>query len=1097
MSYPTDDDAHENHELREEVRKLREIVHDIYIPQSENVGPTHRNLIGYSFGNNKASSSGGTTTVTDNSKIKNYGTVSGTVTIDQNFKSHKMTLGGNATIQFDSNINAENLKELLFEIIVPAGQNYSVSWDEKVKTTGSIKIQNNASLDISNFLVGFSNDGGQTYQISNVSGKKVILGDVGNVFHSGELDPEDSLGFDLDFYIQENTLHLWRKLNGAWSDLGAMLGINGEKGEPGNDGTNGIDGKSIILGQADPILTTGFSQGDSYLNTINGALFEVVQNAQTGILEWVQQIQTIFGEKGDAGDVGPQGDSGPQGNQGEQGIQGEQGPRGTNIISGQADPITVETGFIEGDKFLNVVNGKLFELVSNAQTGILEWIEQIGSIIGNDGSDGTDGENGNEWFAESSGDVLSTSIGKIGDFFVTSTNVLLQKIAETADIATSWGTLQTAFGAKGDTGDTGPQGEDGYNVLNGDGAPSASLGRQFDSYFDYTNKEWYVKTSLGWQLQTNLQGNQGPAGPKGDTGDTGPQGIQGIQGVQGNNGDRGNKFTSGLFNPTFAEGDKEGDMHLNISTGSLWTVKDVDGTLTWIQDISTINGTDGIDAEPNNLGEMSGDTTIDLDTVSKDFLSVVIDGNTDISFSNIPDVLNLELKTIMKSTGHTLTVAGTALDVAYQSGDVFRWKIVTLDGGASLQVSFQDNLEVENFPVSLPESFEFVGVSDAEIEAKWNPPNTGNVPITYDLAYSTSPSVDENETPNGDDIVFVNDISGIEKLIENLNHSQTYYGWIRAKNIISTSNWVGPIQTNTDAPLTDGILKFSVISPDFQTIVGSWVSPPHRTYRYNFTLTDEQGDAEIIRYQSLSESFTKKRLKPNVQYSYNFKVRNEFGRIILEKSGTITTVPLPVPEIVASVSGTTISVDVTIPAGVDKVRLEHDIRNNFLTIPIPSQDIHRTIGSDINQPENKTITLPNKNPSTHYYLRASSEFLGELSEFSKVTDVTTGSYLAPQPISSLRVTFPESGIARIRGRWGSDFRGEWCVISRYQNGVAGSVHVITISRSNEPRDMDERENRFEVLADVSDGIGQSWTFVATPENQTDAGSSDTDSVVIE
>jgi len=312
--------------------------------------------------NTSLDNGGGNNGNSDNSKIKDYGNVSGVVIIDQTFKSHKIMLTGDVTIQFDDNIDVENLKELLFEIIIPAGENHSVSWDSKVKTTGSIKILNNASLDVSNFLVGFSNDGGESYQISNVNGKKVILGDTGNIFHSGEQDPENSLGFDLDFYIQETTLHLWRKLNGAWSDLSAMLGVDGAKGEPGTNGTNGIDGKSIILGQVDPVLTTGFKEGDSLLNTANGALFELVTNAQTQVLEWIQQVSTIFGDKGDTGDAGPQGDTGPQGNQG---VQGEQGPRGTNIISGQADPLIVETGFIEGDKFLNTVNGKLFEVVQN------------------------------------------------------------------------------------------------------------------------------------------------------------------------------------------------------------------------------------------------------------------------------------------------------------------------------------------------------------------------------------------------------------------------------------------------------------------------------------------------------------------------------------------------------------------------------------------------------------------------------------------------------------------------------------------------------------------------------------------------------------
>ena len=98
----------------------------------------------------------------------------------------------------------------------------------------------------------------------------------------------------------------------------------------------------------------------------------------------------------------------------------------------------------------------------------------------------------------------------------------------------------------------------------------------------------------------------------------------------------------------------------------------------------------------------------------------------------------------------------------------------------------------------------------------------------------------------------------------------------------------------------------------------------------------------------------------------------------------------------------------------------------------------------------------------------------------------------------MSITFPESGQARIKGRWGDEFRAEWCTITRYQNGVAGFSHVKTIFRENDPNDLDERINRFEILVDMSDIVGQTWTFVATAENFTDtANSSDTETETID
>ena len=125
---------------------------------------------------------------------------------------------------------------------------------------------------MSSYLVGLSNDAGQTYQISNVGAKKIILGDTGNVFHAGPENPENSLGFDLDFYIQETTTHLWRKVNGVWTELGAMLGVDGSPGNDGTDGTDGQDGadgtKWFFENNGDSPENTLGNIGDYFLDLI-------------------------------------------------------------------------------------------------------------------------------------------------------------------------------------------------------------------------------------------------------------------------------------------------------------------------------------------------------------------------------------------------------------------------------------------------------------------------------------------------------------------------------------------------------------------------------------------------------------------------------------------------------------------------------------------------------------------------------------------------------------------------------------------------------------------------------------------------------------
>jgi hypothetical protein len=74
----------------------------------------------------------------------------------------------------------------------------------------------------------------------------------------------------------------------------------------------------------------------------------------------------------------------------------------------------------------------------------------------------------------------------------------------------------------------------GSTILGGNGAPSDSLGKDTDLYFDKTGKQIYgPKTNGTWGAGVSLVGPQGPAGATGPTGPTGSQGPQGPTGAQG------------------------------------------------------------------------------------------------------------------------------------------------------------------------------------------------------------------------------------------------------------------------------------------------------------------------------------------------------------------------------------------------------------------------------------------------------------------------------------------------------------------------------------------------------------------------------------
>ena len=190
----------------------------------------------------------------------------------------------------------------------------------------------------------------------------------------------------------------------------------------------------------------------------------------------------------------------------------------------------------------------------------------------------------------------------------------------------------------------------------------------------------------------------------------------------------------------------------------------------------------------------------------------------------------------MKTNGNVLSIAGKVLDVMYNSGDTFVWRISTLSGEAGLNVTFQSIEEIENFVVTSPQEYVTAAKSDQEIITLWKQPLQGNVPILYDLAYSKFVSVDADGNPNGTDVIFVNNLEVLGYLLTNLKHSTKYYIFLRCKNIISESIWLKSDVT-TDVPLTAESLQLVVESPDFESVTGSWVTPENREYLYDFSLS--------------------------------------------------------------------------------------------------------------------------------------------------------------------------------------------------------------------------------------------------------------------
>src|SRR5690606_14490686 len=95
--------------------------------------------------------------------------------------------------------------------------------------------------------------------------------------------------------------------------------------------------------------------------------------------------------------------------------------------------------------------------------------------------------------------------------------------------------LDGSNGIDGKQGEQGVAGVDGTALLNGNGAPNNSLGKNGDFYLDKTTVSIYgPKTAAGWGEATSLKGKDGEDGKDGKDGTNGTDGKDGSKIINGN-----------------------------------------------------------------------------------------------------------------------------------------------------------------------------------------------------------------------------------------------------------------------------------------------------------------------------------------------------------------------------------------------------------------------------------------------------------------------------------------------------------------------------------------------------------------------------------
>lgn len=261
-----------------------------------------------------------------------------------------------------------------------------------------------------------------------------------------------------------------------WFSIGQfpVAGPQGQQGIQGPVGPQGTRGSTWTILPNDPTTTSGYQNGDSFLNSATGDVYFFNGNS------WIRQ-----------GNI-----RGQQGIQGIQGIQGPTGPQGPIGLTGPAGPA--------GQSFQ--VAGILSN--TNQLPTPSESIRNQAYLVG-------DETNGFDLY-------IITGYGSSLLWF-------------NAGSVTSIEGPQGPQGIQGIQGQPGKDGKDGDTITNIQAGNVSYQESQTITPITITLSSGEVYTlnvvaQRGPQGLQGIQGIRGPQGPKGDTGNTGPQGPQGPAG---------------------------------------------------------------------------------------------------------------------------------------------------------------------------------------------------------------------------------------------------------------------------------------------------------------------------------------------------------------------------------------------------------------------------------------------------------------------------------------------------------------------------------------------------------------------------------------
>lgn len=209
-------------------------------------------------------------------------------------------------------------------------------------------------------------------------------------------------------------------------------------------------------------------------------------------------------------------------------------------------------------------------------------------------------------------------------------------------------------------------------------------------------------------------------------------------------------------------------------------------------------------AKIKELGDITSPLIINFNVHDDRSLTGNIDGDTVITFANIPTLLLTTLRLYIRSTNPIITIGGTIVSGVGSSPlittavddflDITFWSV---DQVNIIIGTVKKNDKTEEAPNS-PTIVSATPESTTEIDLFWQPPTIGTLPIKYDVAWSLSNAGSaangpDTPAPGSPDI----DLTDVNHIVTGLTVDTTYFFWIKAHNDVGNSDYAGPIEAKT------------------------------------------------------------------------------------------------------------------------------------------------------------------------------------------------------------------------------------------------------------------------------------------------------------